>query len=82
MRLYRAIVEKDTGSPITPIDIIADNVESVIEQLRKLPRFNSDHKVKEIQLIMELGLENQVNNTGYTKMLWKKGIKDKRYFLR
>ncbi len=24
----------------------------------------------------------QINNTGYTKMLWDKGIKDKRYFMR
>lgn len=34
-------------------------------------------------VLMELGVQpKDIDNTGYTKMLWKKGIKDKRYFIK
>lgn len=35
------------------------------------------------QVLKELGIkQEQINNKGYTKMLWDKGIKDKRYFIK
>ena len=40
-------------------------------------------KKKIKQTLRQLQIKpSQVNNTGYTKLLWKKGIKDKRYFLK
>ena len=34
------------------------------------------------QALKELNIKpNQIDNTGYTKMLWNKGIKDKKYFI-
>jgi len=36
--------------------------------------------IKEILEILEIDPKN-IDNTGYTKMLWNKGIKDKKYFL-
>ena len=40
-------------------------------------------KKKIRQTLKQLGIKsNQVDNTGYTKMLWDKGIKDKKYFLK
>ncbi len=39
-------------------------------------------KEKIRQVLKELGIkEKQIDNTGYTKMLWKRGIRDKRYFI-
>lgn len=36
-------------------------------------------KIREV--LRELGIkQEQIDNTGYTKMLWKKGIKDKKYW--
>jgi adenylate cyclase class 2 len=33
--------------------------------------------------LKELGIKQEdINNTGYTRMLWDKGIKDKRYFIK
>ncbi len=35
------------------------------------------------QVLKELEIKpNQIDNTGYTKMLWKKGIRDRRYWRR
>lgn len=35
------------------------------------------------QTLNELGIKpKQINNKGYTKMLWERGIKDKRYFIK
>ncbi len=40
-------------------------------------------KKKIRQTLKELEIkQKQINNTGYTKMLWDKGIKDKRYFIK
>ena len=34
------------------------------------------------QVLKELGIkQEQIDNTGYTKMLWRKGIKDKKYWI-
>ena len=38
-------------------------------------------KIREVLKELEIKPE-QIDNTGYTKMLWNKGIKDKRYFLK
>mgnify|MGYP001619148195 CR=1 FL=1 len=38
-------------------------------------------KNKVFSTLIELGIEKQVNNKGYTRMLWDKGIRDKKYFL-
>jgi adenylate cyclase class IV len=33
--------------------------------------------------LKELGIKQEdIDNTGYTRMLWDKGIKDKRYFIK
>ncbi len=37
-------------------------------------------KIREILKILEIN-PKKINNTGYTRMLWDKGIKDKRYFI-
>lgn len=35
------------------------------------------------EVLKKLGInQKKIDNTGYTKMLWKKGIRDRRYFLR
>tara|TARA_Y100000310_G_C20681765_1_gene816404 strand:+ start:1206 stop:1790 length:585 start_codon:yes stop_codon:yes gene_type:complete len=40
-------------------------------------------KKKILQVLKELEIKNkEIDNTGYTKMLWDKGIKDRRYFLK
>ena len=39
-------------------------------------------KKKIRQVLKELGIkQKQIDNTGYTKMLWDRGIKDKRYWV-
>lgn len=37
-------------------------------------------KIREILKILEIN-PKKIDNTGYTRMLWDKGIKDKRYFI-
>jgi predicted adenylyl cyclase CyaB len=37
-------------------------------------------KIREVLKILKINPE-QIDNTGYTKMLWYKGIRDKRYFI-
>ena len=37
-------------------------------------------KIREVLKLLEVN-PKQIDNTGYTKMLWDRGIKDKRYFL-
>ena len=40
-------------------------------------------KKKIRQAMKQLGIKKkQIDNTGYTKMLWDKGIKDRKYFLK
>jgi adenylate cyclase class IV len=40
-------------------------------------------KSKIRRVLKELEIKpKQIDNTGYTKMLWKKGIKDKKYFIK
>ena len=35
-----------------------------------------------MEILKTLGIKSsQINNTGYTKMLWDKGIKDKKFFI-
>ena len=35
------------------------------------------------EVLKELGIkQEQINNTGYTKMLWDKGISDRRYWIK
>jgi len=38
-------------------------------------------KIRQVLKLLEIKPE-QIDNTGYTRMLWNKGIKDKRYFLK
>lgn len=46
------------------------------------PREMEKAKRKIRQTLKELGIkQEQIDNTGYTKMLWKKGIKDKKYWI-
>ncbi len=46
------------------------------------PREMKKAKRKIRGVLKELGIEQkQIDNTGYTKMLWKKGIKDKKYWI-
>ena len=53
-----------------------------IEYLAKKSEMEkAKNKIK--MVLKELEIKpNQIDNTGYTKMLWKKGIKDKRYWRR
>ena len=46
------------------------------------PREMKKAKKKIRQAIKELEItQKEINNTGYTRMLWDKGIKDKKYFI-
>ena len=45
-------------------------------EMRKAKR-----KIRKVLRLLEIKPE-QIDNTGYTRMLWDKGIKDKRYFLK
>jgi len=46
------------------------------------PKEMKKAKNKIMQVLKELGIKKeQIDNTGYTKMLWKKGIKDKKYWV-
>lgn len=38
-------------------------------------------KIRQVLRLLEIKPE-QIDNTGYTRMLWDKGIKDKRYFIK
>lgn len=52
-----------------------------IEYLCK-PHEMQKAKAKIRQTLKQLGIkQKQINNTGYTRMLWDRGIKDRRYFL-
>ncbi len=52
-----------------------------IEYLAKKYEMNSAKK-KIKAVLKELGIkQKQIDNTGYTKMLWNKGIRDKKYFI-
>ena len=37
-------------------------------------------RIREVLKILKINPE-QIDNTGYTKMLWYKGVSDKRYFI-
>jgi len=53
-------------------------------EIEYLCRESEMQKAKEKirQVLKELGIkQKQIDNTGYTKMLWKRGIRDKRYFI-
>jgi len=46
------------------------------------PREMKKAKRKIRDVLKELGIkQEQIDNTGYTKMLWRKGIKDKKYWI-
>jgi adenylate cyclase class IV len=52
-----------------------------IEYLAK-PSEMKKAKKKIYDVLRELEInKDQINNTGYTKMLWDKGIKDSKYFI-
>ncbi len=52
-----------------------------MQYLCKMPELEKARKnIREVLEILKINPE-QIDNTGYTKMLWYKGVKDKRYFI-
>ncbi|MCA9485532.1 MAG: hypothetical protein KC506_01675, partial [Nanoarchaeota archaeon] len=52
-------------------------------EIEFLAKANEVAKAKKLirEVLKDLGLEKDVDNTGYTKRLYNKGIKDKKYFI-
>ncbi len=49
-----------------------------LSQLREMEK--AKRKIR--QVLKELGIkQSQIDNTGYTKMLWRKGVRDKKYWI-
>ena len=52
-----------------------------MQYLCKMPELEKARRmIREVLKILKINPE-QIDNTGYTKMLWYKGVKDKRYFI-
>jgi adenylate cyclase class 2 len=52
-----------------------------MQYLCKMPELEKARKrIREVLKILKINPE-QIDNTGYTKMLWYKGVRDKRYFI-